>query len=493
MKRIPAIFCLTVWGAGLWAGEARPPAVAGQFYPSSPGALKETVDALLSKAPSHELRGDVVALWVPHAGYVYSGAVAAEAFKCLSKEVRTVVLLGPSHHVWVKSAAVYGEGRFKTPLGEVDVDEELAGRLLGLSPLFERLPSAHAREHSLEVQLPFLQRGLSKFKILPILTNVEDPAQARRLGAALAEALRGRKAVLVISSDLSHYPTREVARRADETFLRAAGRMDPEYLRLTSQVTLGRGEEQLQTTACGQGALMTGICAAKALGADSLRVLRYVNSGEIPEIGDPNRAVGYAAAVFVNAGTAVPREFVLKPADKAALLSAARRSIGKALDGGAYAPEAMAENAELNLPAAVFVTLQERGRLRGCIGTTTPQSSLWEGVRYFARAAAFDDPRFPPVQKGELDELHIEISVLSVPERVKDASVVQPGRHGVIVRRKDRMGLFLPTVWEQLPDKAMFLSELCSQKAGLPEDCWEDPEVELSVFTTDVFEEPKRP
>ena len=292
--------------------------------------------------------------------------------------------------------------------------------------------------------------------------------------------------MLVISSDLSHYPPRDIARRADLTFLRALERLDPEYLALTARMLVGRREAGLETAACGLAALEAGMTAAVALGADRAVLWHYANSGEIAPATE-GRSVGYGVAALVNFGRPAPKGFGLNDVSRARLLKVARDSIAEGQNGQGFEPGPLADNSEMNLPAAVFVTLTREGRLRGCIGTTVPQSGLWDAVRYFAREAAFDDPRFRPLDRGELPRTHIEISILSAPERVASAGAIIPGKHGVIIQRNGHSGLFLPTVWEELPVKADFLSELCAQKAGLPRDCWKDPSVELQVFTSDVF------
>lgn len=473
----------------------RPPVVAGQFYPEEPSVLRESVDQMLSQAKHHDLKGNLVAMLVPHAGYIFSGSVAAEGFKSIGTNWTTIVMLGPSHQVSVKTAAVFTRGTFETSLGKIPVNEVLAGRLVQNSSLFEDSPEAHLREHSLEVELPFLQRTLKNFKIVPILINTEDPAFAKKVGEKIAQAIKAlskierENTLILISSDLSHYPPRQTARLADTTFLRALESMDPEYAHLTSQVLLNRGEPNLETVCCGQAALMAGLYAAKCLGADHATLLQYMNSGEIKQNGDPLRTVGYAAMAFVKSGHPPRTSFLLDGPSKQRLLATARSSISEAFKNKRFVPESLDQNVEMNLPAAVFVTLQEHGQLRGCIGTTVPQAGLLDAVRYFARAAAFEDPRFRPLERSELNSVHIEISILSAPQPVQNADAIVPGKHGVIVRKGNRSGLFLPTVWEQLPQKEEFLSRLCTEKAGLSADCWKDPSVELRIFTSDVFEE----
>lgn len=472
--------------------EERPAAVAGQFYPADPAELAQTVDRYLAQAPSHKLSGRLIALLVPHAGYEYSGALAAEGFKAIPGNYTTFVLLGTAHHVGLKGAGLIAHGTYRTPLGSVPIDEELAARLLRESSAFEERADAQAAEHSIEVQLPFLQRRFHHFKIVPVVMNNEDPAAMRPVGEAIARAIKGKNILLVISSDLSHYPPKDIARRADLTFLSALERLDPDYLALTAGMLVGRGETGLETSACGLAALEAGVTAAVASGADRAMLLNYANSGEIVPATE-GRAVGYGVAALLNSGHPTRKSFALDEVSRTKLLKSARDSIAQPLGGQSFMSAPLADNSQLNLPAAVFVTLTEAGQLRGCIGTTVPQSDLPDAVRYFARQAAFEDPRFPPLEPRELPKTHIEISILSSPESIPDAGAIVPRKHGVIVRRNSHTGLFLPTVWEQLPDKTDFLSELCAQKAGLPRDCWKDPAVKLQVFTSEVFGEPEPP
>ena len=207
------------------------------------------------------------------------------------------MLLGPAHREAVGGASVWSSGSFSTPLGEVSVDEKLARELLVASDLFEDSRSPHMAEHSLEVELPFLQETLKSFRIVPILMNTDNLEVCLQLGRALGKILAQRKALLVISSDLSHYPARETARRADRTSLLALERMDPEFLKQTSRILLERGEPELHCTFCGEAALLAGMEAVEALGAGRAELLKYANSAEVPN-GDPKRVVGYAAVAF---------------------------------------------------------------------------------------------------------------------------------------------------------------------------------------------------
>ncbi|HOW28187.1 MAG TPA: AmmeMemoRadiSam system protein B [Elusimicrobiota bacterium] len=469
-------------------GEVRPPAVAGQFYPDRPQDLSTDVESYLTRAKKADLPGPLVALIVPHAGYAYSAPVAAIGYRLLREgDWDTVVLLGVAHRVSVPGAAILSRGRFSTPLGTVPINESLCREIKSASPLVREMPDAHREEHSLEVQLPFLQTRLKQFSIVPILMNTEDPETCQRIGRALGHALKGKKALIVISTDLSHYPAKTVADKMDPTTLAALRWMDPSYFWQTNRTMMQRREKNLSCTYCGEGAVLAGMAAAEVLGADDAALLHYANSGDVPG-GAADRVVGYAAVAFVKTGKPM-KGFPVTAGQKTLLLKTARAAILHSLDGTKEPPSGLSDDPILNLPAAVFVTLTQQGRLRGCIGTTQPQMPLQEAVFSYAQASAFEDHRFSPVQKGELDSLHIEISILSPLKRIPHAESIVPRTHGVVVRQGGRSGLFLPQVWEQLPDKTDFLSELCSQKAGLSPDAWKDPATELYVFTVDSFEE----
>jgi MEMO1 family protein len=472
----------------------RPAQVAGSFYPEDPQDLAAMIDEFLKEAPNKPHDGNLVAILVPHAGYVYSGPVAAAGYKNIGKGWETVVLLGPAHRVPVRGAAVWSKGSFNTPLGAVPIDEELANEFRLACPAIEAAGEPHENEHSLEVQIPFLQRVLGNFKIVPLLLNNEnDLDQLKNIGQAIASAIRGKKILLVISSDLSHYPTSATARQVDETTLLSLERLDPLYFHKTAQTLMEHGENNLLCTLCGEAALLAGLTAARELGANTDMIFSYLNSGEREGVREKNRAVGYGAVAFLKKETpAVISSNLKKEESKSILLTEARQTIKEGLEGKSYAPTLFSTQAELNLPAAVFVTLTSGGRLRGCIGTTEPHSTLLEAVRIYARAATFEDSRFRPLKKEELNDLHIEISILSPMTPIPNAEAIQPHKHGVTVEKGSHRGLFLPTVWEQLPDKEEFMNELCSQKAGLPADCWKKPGVTLNIFTTEIIEEPKR-
>jgi AmmeMemoRadiSam system protein B len=272
------------------------PAVAGAFYPGSPSSLKPMIDDFMAdaeKCPTLGLTGGgkLVALIVPHAGYVYSGQVAASAYKQIEgMNSDTVVLVGVSHQSAIRGASVYRSGRYETPLGTVEIDSDLAGELMAQDEIFSFQPRAHAIEHSLEVQVPFLQQILSDFKIVPILMGHWSESVCSTVSDALAKTISSRNVLLIASSDMSHYHPYDTARRMDNIAISSIELMD--IANLMDDLSSGRCE------LCGAAPVITILMAAKKLEADSVEILQYANSGDVT--GDKSSGVvGYfAAAVY---------------------------------------------------------------------------------------------------------------------------------------------------------------------------------------------------
>jgi hypothetical protein len=473
---------------GKHSGRTRPAAVAGGFYPADADELSREVKSYLK--PGESAPGGTVGLLVPHAGYVYSGLTAGVGFAAVRDMFfDTVVILGTGHHSAVYGAALYGHGAFSTPLGDVEIDAELSDEILRSSPLFEELPSAHAQEHAIEVQLPFLQIASGKkFKLVPLLFNMAGRPELESMGRALGRALKGKKVLLVISSDLSHYPPADVAQKSDMSFLYALGVAmrcgDPGYLLKTEQKLMDMELPGMDTVCCGHAALVAGAYAALELGAGDFRLLHYSNSGYFGGA-DTARTVGYGAGLFCRGEGEL---FPLADAEKTALLRLARESIKRALDLRDPLEPALGEYPAFNVPAAAFVTLQMDGKLRGCIGGLEARQSLAEAVARLAVESAFEDSRFQPLEAGELEKVKIEISVLS-PLVKADAKDIVPGKHGVVVQSGWRSGTYLPQVWEHFGTKEEFLSSLCSEKAGIPADAWKKKGTELYTYTATVISE----
>jgi len=472
----------------------RRPAVAGTFYPSDAGQLRSQLDTYLKRASAPKPAGELVALIVPHAGYVYSAPVAAYAYRQLQgKHYDTVVVIGPSHRVPFPGLALSEADSWSTPLGPVPVDRVACQALLKADPSAQLNEGAHAAEHSIEVQLPFLEVLLQDFKLLPVLMMDFSQQNCSAAAKALAGYARGRSVLLIASSDMSHYPSYDDAVRVDHEMLKAIKSMDAERVAAVSRELMGKGTPNLSTCLCGEGPVKTVLMAARLLGADKVSVLRYANSGDIR--GSPrDRVVGYGAlAIYGSKETPTvkrPTEHeAVNPAQQQRLLTVARAAIEAHVRAG-QTLELEEKDPLLLRPAAAFVTLRQQGQLRGCIGSLQPDAPLVETVRRRAIHAAVEDPRFPPVSPAELPSLEIEISVLSPLRKVASAEEIDISKHGVVVESGSRRGVFLPQVAQETGwDRNTLLSHLCQDKAGLPPDAWKQA-ASLYVFTVQAFTSP---
>lgn len=451
---------------------------AGAFYEADPVRLGQALDSYLVPGPAAAPGGRIMAIIVPHAGYVYSGPTAGKAYALLKgKDYRTVVVIGPSHRVGFPGCSIWPEGAFETPLGRVEVDGELAKALIKASG-FPFLEKAFAEEHSVEVQLPFIQKVLPGAKIVPIVMGYQEEKTIDRLGAALAKACRDRKDILVVAStDMSHYlPKAEAAKVDAETI---------ELIQALNIATITSRIEAGENFMCGAGPVAAALRYASKVGKPQVDILARDDSSAA---GGP--VVGYmAAAVFDSASAAATAEepsFTLSDNDKQVLLRTARRAISAYLETGRVIDEDSGLPA-LKTPLGAFVTLKKNGELRGCIGYSEPVEPLGRAVIDVAIYAAVRDPRFEPVTAGELQKLKIEISVLTPLHKIAPAKVVV-GRHGLLIRKGGRSGLLLPQVpVEQGWDRETFLEEVCI-KAGLPTDAWKTG-AELQAFEAIVFGE----
>jgi AmmeMemoRadiSam system protein A/AmmeMemoRadiSam system protein B len=521
----------------------RQPATTDQANPPAGDAGGATGDAGTpadtTAAPLLRLRG----LIAPHAGYEYSGAVAAWSWKQLEGSgagaagevggsvftaqvaggfypgdaatlraqvqgflgadekrtdlrvgpVATVVLMAPSHHYPFSGAAALAEDAYETPLGTVGVDTALRGRLVELAGGDVVVDSGYFREeHALEVQLPFLQTVLPNAKVLPLIVGESNIDQLERLGRAVAKLLEERDDVfLVASSDMSHFYTYDEATAFDQANLAALEALD-----LDTYDRTGNGQSGM----CGYNPVRVALVALKEIAGAGAKVLRlkYANSGDVT--GDHERVVGYGALALVqeegtgagsgagSGATAGAEGNMFSREERQALIDIAKAAVRAAARGERYAPaEPTAESLRRN--GAAFVTLKESGQLRGCIGHVIATEPLYECVAEVARAAAIEDPRFDPVEPRELDQLSYEISVLTPPEVVTDPTTIQVGRDGLIMSRGGRRGLLLPQVPEEQGwDREQFLDGTC-RKAGLPAGCWREPGTRIERFQAIVWGE----
>jgi len=464
----------------------REPAVAGQFYPAESGELAKQVDDFLAEVPIEKSTGAILGLIVPHAGYIYSGPVAAYGFKQLENEdIETVILIGNSHLAYFEGAAVYDKGYFKTPLGEVEIDESLAKEIMAENKKIKADMIAHQYEHSLEVEVPFLQRVLKNFKILPILMGSGSFDDVKILAKAISKNIADKNVIVVASSDMSHYPPYEQANYADKKTYEAILTGEVEVLEKTIAQLEKENIANAQTFLCGQDAVEVLMLVMQDLGVKEIKLLKYANSGDTA--GDKSQVVGYSAIGFYGER----RGSLLNREEQKRLLEIARQSVETYIKEGRVLTFSET-NPVLNQKLGAFVTLKKNGQLRGCIGRFTSDDNppLYQTVAEMAIAAATQDIRFLPVQAYELSELEYEVSVLSPLKKIDDWHQIKLGKHGVKIKKDGRSGVFLPQVAIETGwDFETFMAELCSQKAGLSRNCWQDKETELYIFTAQVFKE----
>jgi len=467
----------------------RKPVVAGSFYPADSSNLSSTIDQYLSRVDV-KLEGEIFGVVSPHAGYSYSGQTAAFAYKTL-KNKQLVILLGPSHRYYVKGFAVYDKGEWETPLGKVKIDEDFASKLKSHSELIVNEPEAHSQEHSLEVQLPFLQKVLKDFKIVPIVFNADQPSLLELIANALSEELKDRESwVIVASSDLYHGYNYSKAKAVTDKVNKYLSGFDYEGL-------LKYDREMRQSgvcAACGCSAIAVLMQVMKNLGVDEVKLLESTSSGDVT--GDKSGyVVGYGAWLF-SADELKKTEskesesefgFNLTKEDKEKLLTVARKTVSEYVKNKKI-PDFKIESEVLQKKCGAFVTLKKKnGTLRGCIGHIVAEKPLFLVVKDMAIAAATQDYRFPPVTPSEIDDIEIEISVLTPMQRVNSEDEIKVGRDGLLIKRGYMSGLLLPQVpVEQGWDKATFLEHTC-YKAGLPADAWRSSE--LWKFQAIVFSE----
>jgi AmmeMemoRadiSam system protein B/AmmeMemoRadiSam system protein A len=472
--------------------EVRKPAVAGSFYPGNPIELSKTLATFYSEAKKIPLSGRPIAIIAPHAGYIYSGKTAALAYKQIAgEEYENVVVISPSHTVFFQGSSVYDGAGYQTPIGVVEIDEKLSRKIASIHPLVYLSNKGHTGgsirgEHALEVQLPFLQQALGKFKLIAIVMGNQEEDSCRALGEVLASSLAGKNALIVASTDLSHFHPEKEAHRLDAVIQKAVEEYNPG--KLLSSLSSGRGE------ACGGGPVAAMMIASKKLGGEKVFVTGYSTSADTS--GDASEVVGYLSAVIVSSKPAPKTyepsadekkgETELNKKDKKFLLELAKESIKAGVEKRELRIEPP-ESRILREKRGAFVTIKIGGQLRGCIGMIRAAKPLYETVAEMAQSAAFDDPRFRPLSERELNDIEVEISALSPLTRVTNLDEIEVGRDGLMIRLDMHSGLLLPQVaTEHGWDRVTFLEQTCL-KAGLPKNSYKEKGAEIYRFSADVF------
>ncbi len=468
----------------------RKPAVSGRWYSSNPVQLRKDIEGYLQNVNLTEEQKKIepLGIMVPHAGYMFSAPVAAWSYKLIEgKNYDTVIIIGSSHHYSKGIVSVYDGDSLETPLGLIPVDKEMAAQIIAGNKKIYCDESIHLSEHSNEAQLPFLQYMLEDFKVVSILTSTNDHKLLKETADIIYQAIKtsGKKILLINSTDMSHYHSYENANSIDQETISLI--LDEDWS--TLQYKISSRECEL----CGYLAFEIFQSVLEKLGCGKPQLLRHANSGDAhPEYG-LDEVVGYGAIVFPRGdsetGKQKPEQSGLALEDKEWLLSMARQSITDSLEGrGTGIP--IPENRLMHEKRAVFVTLHKKGELRGCIGHMVARDALYRAVWEMARSAAFEDPRFSRVGKKELEDINIEISILTPMQKISSIDEIVMGRDGVMVKQGYRSGVFLPQVATETGwDKETFLRHLCSSKAMLAPDAYLDPRTEIYIFQVEEFSE----
>ena len=419
----------------------RNPVVAGQFYPESASQLKAMIEQLVDEKAAKQ---EVIGLVSPHAGYIYSGPVAGKVISRI-KFKNTFIIIGPSHTGRGEPLSIMTEGTWKTPLGEVEIDSELAKQILTTSSHLAEDYQAHQYEHSIEVQIPFLQYFKSDIKLVPIVLAYSTGTIYKEIGREIARATKelNKEVVIIASSDMTHYEAHESAQKKDTQAIEAILNLDEDEL-------LQR-VDKLNISMCGYAPVASLISAAKQLGATGAELVRYQTSGDTT--GAYSSVVGYAGIIITG----------MSP-----LARLAKKTVetfvkeGKTPKPEELTPEMMEE-------AGVFVSIHKLDELRGCIGTFEPaKENVAEEIIANAISSATRDPRFPPVAPNELKDLEYSVDVLTKPEPIHSKDQLDPKKYGVIVECGFRKGLLLPDL--EGVDTVDYQIDICRQKAGIAPD-----------------------
>lgn len=468
-KTIYRFLCLILLLSVLGCAErVKEPAVAGSFYPADEKTLKETVDNLLAHAEYRAGNGRLIGLIAPHAGYVYSGQIAAYTYRHLKeRDIDTVILIGASHHKVYPGASVYARGSMKTPLGLVKINEKMAQSLLDEKAQVTFFAEPFEKEHSLEVQLPFLQETLKDFRIVPVLMGSPTQESFTYLSDKLTAILRENpKAIIIASTDLSHYHDYETAGQKDMKIIDAIRRMSVE----DAEQLLRTGDGEM----CGGYPVLLTMLVARNLGATDAMLYKYANSGDVTA--DKDRVVGYAGMGLY--------QTELTAEERKELLGLARKTIQSYVKS-AIIPDIKPQDQRLLANGATFVTINRVGQLRGCIGNILPVMPLYRSVITNAVSASSRDPRFPPMTDMELADMEVEVTVLSPLEPLRDAKDIVIGKHGLYITNGQSSGILLPQVAVEQNWNAHAFLENVSLKAGLHKDAWKTSK--LFIYTADII------
>jgi AmmeMemoRadiSam system protein B/AmmeMemoRadiSam system protein A len=476
MRKISMIIFLSLCFAVSfgWSQGIRKAVWAGQFYEKKAEVLSQQIDRFLENVKKKHPPGEeILALIAPHAGYVYSGQTAAHSYRLIQgKDYKSVVIIAPSHRYGFKGCSIYSRGGYETPLGIAEIDEPLAAEISKTSG-FKYISKAHQMEHSVEVQIPFIQKSLPHAKIVPIVMGYPTKKTITCLADALTEVLPGKKAMIIVSTDMSHFFPKKKANDTDAKTI--------SLIQAFEISTLLKKLEKGENIMCGGGPVVSSLLYARKRGEAKVEILHYTDSSQL---GGESQVVGYLAAALYSKNP--NPNFSLSPEEKTELLRLARSTINRFIREKKIINYST-ENSNFLAKKGAFVTLKRKGFLRGCIGFIEPVVPLYQTIIQTSVYAACRDQRFPPVSAEELDDLEIEISVLSPLKKIHDTSLIRVGKHGLVISKGNKKGLLLPQVpVENNWSRKMFLEQACL-KAGLPQNTWKSG-ADIYIFEAIIFQ-----
>ena len=481
-SKIALLFLLTILITDINASRAY--AVAGSFYSKDKNELSSELRKLFKNSKTFDTK-NVNAIIVPHAGYIYSAPTAVTAYNTLHKKYKNIFLIGSSHHVNINGASIYNIGNYKTPLGEIKINQEIVSNLKNNFELFTYDVKAHNKEHTLEVQLPFLQTLYGdELNIVPIVIATSNLSTIQKISKIL-EPYFNEENLFVISSDLSHYPNYKNAKIVDTKTLNAILTNNTRVFLNTLAKNEKSSIKNLQTSACGWSSILTLMYLTQ--NSDyKYELLDYKNSGD-SKYGDKNRVVGYGAIRIYKE----EKKFFLTQDEKEELKQIAKLSLYEAtIQNRRITIDESKISPKLKKQLGAFVTLYKNSNLRGCIGRFEPNQSLYRVVIDMAIAAAKQDPRFKQVKEDELDDIDIEISVLTKRKKIDSTDEIILGKHGIYIQKGSKHGTYLPHVALEMDWSAEeFVLNCAVEKAGINAD--EIKDAELFIYEAIVFGEQK--
>ncbi len=464
----------------------RQPYAAGRFYPADKQTLSGDISSFFQSCPKTPATWNVRAIISPHAGYVFSGKIAAEAFHSIPENTiyKNIFVIGSSHVMSFDGASVYGSGDYITPLGKVTVNREIAAKLISDNKIFNYPENAHLQEHSLEVQMPFIQAYFKETPdIVPIIIGTQNEYTVRKIADALRPYFTSEN-LFIISSDFSHYPSYTDAERTDSITSVGISSGNPQTFLKTIRKNSDEGVPGLLTSMCGWTSGLTLLYLIEGNKNLEIRHIDYCNSGDSP-YGNKSEVVGYHAFAVIDKhdktekSDGLTSDIVFTKAEKNQLFRIAESSIRtKLYENKKIVLDEKNMTPSLKRELGAFVTLKVDGALRGCIGRFISSDPLYHVVEESALSSAFEDPRFPPLTKEEFEKTEIEITVLGPLKRINDISEIVLGKHGIYIKKGYNSGTMLPQVaTENHWTVEEFLGYTAREKAGIGWTGWKDAEL----------------